>query len=115
MAFKKKKLSIQKKLKTKYTRKKTYAKKNKRGIFVKKFIFLSLSIAILFAALLSLILYQKYLKDLPNVGELQDLEIAQASTIYDKEGNELYKIFKEKRTYIDYDKIHSHMVNAIVA
>jgi membrane carboxypeptidase/penicillin-binding protein len=45
-------------------------------------------------------MYNKYIKDLPSVSQLENLEIAEASTIYDRNGKELYKIFKEKRTYV---------------
>jgi len=68
-----------------------------------------------FALILSLILYKKYIVDLPSVKELENLNIAQSSTLYDREWNELYKIFKENRTYIPYEKINPKMVNAIIS
>ncbi|MBT3729642.1 hypothetical protein HOF65_03030 [bacterium] len=49
------------------------------------------------------------------MGELQDLQIAESSIIYDREGNELYKIFKEKRTYVPFEDISENMINAIIA
>lgn len=68
-------------------------------------------IAILFIA----VVYQKYIVWLPDVKSLENLDIAQASTIYDKDGGELYKVYKEKRTYIPYEDISENMVHAIVA
>lgn len=64
---------------------------------------------------LSLVLYKKYLSDLPSVQEMEKLEFAEASTIYDKNGIELYKIFKEKRTYVTFEEINKNMINALVA
>lgn len=65
--------------------------------------------------ILSLVLYKKYLSDLPSVQEMEKLEFAEASTIYDKNWIELYKIFKEKRTYVNYEEINKNMINALVA
>ena len=62
-----------------------------------------------------LILYKKYIEPLPSINELEKLEIAEASIIYDRNWNELYKVFEEKRTYQDYENISNNMVNAIVA
>ncbi len=60
-------------------------------------------------------LYQKYLADLPWTQELKDLEIAETSIIYDKDGGELYNVFVEKRTYVDFSKISDNIVNALIA
>jgi membrane carboxypeptidase/penicillin-binding protein len=46
---------------------------------------------------------------------MEKLEFAEASTIYDKNGIELYKIFKEKRTYVTFEEINKNMINALVA
>ena len=60
-------------------------------------------------------IYFKYIKDLPAISELENLEIAEASTIYDREWNELYKIFEEKRTYKKYEDINQNIIHALVA
>ena len=105
-------------IKTKYS---TVAKKirDKKWFFnsqnIVKIILYIVFLLALFSLLLSFILYKKYIVDLPSVTELENLDIAQSSTIYDREWNELYKIFKENRTYIGYDDINQKMVNAIVA
>ena len=39
----------------------------------------------------------------------------EATTIYDRDWNELYKIYSEKRTYVSYENINKNMINAIVA
>ena len=69
----------------------------------------------LFWVLILYIVYQKYLTDLPDVTELENLQISQSSIIYDRDGNELYRIFDENRTYVDFDQISPNIINAIVA
>ncbi len=113
-------INWKRRIKTIYTnraRKKStsYKPKNKKPIWVLKFLLYSIIVFIIIWLLWTLVLYKKYISDLPSVTELENLDIAEASTIYDREWNELYKIFKEKRTYIEYDMINKNMVNAIVA
>ncbi len=63
------------------------------------------------------LLYQKYIRPLPPITELKNMEndLAQTSTIYDRKWNILYNIYKEKRTYIGFSDINKNMINAIVA
>lgn len=61
------------------------------------------------------IVYEKYIKPLPSIKDLENIDIAESSIIYDKNWGELYKVYKEKRTYINYDSISKNMVHAIVA
>lgn len=81
------------------------------GKFLKYTIFWTSLVFILLVG----IVYEKYIKPLPSVTELENINIAESSIIYDKDGNELYKIYKEKRTYVPYDQISPNMVHAIVA
>ncbi|NDK09838.1 penicillin-binding protein [Candidatus Gracilibacteria bacterium] len=62
-----------------------------------------------------IVLYQKIIAPLPSISELENLEISESSTIYDREGGELYSIFQEKRRYVTFDAINKNMINAIVA
>jgi len=103
-------------LKTTYTKKVSYAKTKARTDknWLKIVVYI-ISFFLVLGFLLALILYTKYIKDLPKVSELENLEIAESSVIYDKDWEVLYKIFKEKRTYVEFDKIWKNMVNAIVA
>lgn len=115
MAFEKKKIQPRR-LKTKYTKRKyTKKKKQNSGSLVFKFIIYTLSFFVLSSFLWWLVIYTKYIKDLPSVNELENLEIAEASTIYDRNGKELYKIYKEKRTYVPFEDINKNMINALVA
>jgi len=65
--------------------------------------------------ILGFILYDKYLANLPSIREFENFEVAETSVIYDRNGVELYKIYKEKRTYIPYEDISTNMINALVA
>ena len=65
-----------------------------------------------------LIIYLYYLKlvlPLPNVSDLKNIKVAESSIIYDRNWWELYKIYSENRTYVNYDYINKNMINAIVA
>lgn len=109
------KKNFRKSFKRNYSKRK-YSKKSKSNwTNILKFIaFLFVSFLIISLVWVA-ILYKKYIEPLPPVESLKDMEIAEASTIYDRDWNELYKIFKENRTYITYDQISKNMVNAIVA
>ncbi|MDQ7022263.1 MAG: transglycosylase domain-containing protein [Candidatus Gracilibacteria bacterium] len=61
------------------------------------------------------VLYYKMIVPLPPVTKLREMSIPQSSEIYDRDGNLLYSVFKEKRTYVEYEKINKNMINAIVA
>ena len=101
-------------IKTNYTKKISYAKKsNSKSIW--KIIIYIIIFFLTLTFFIWLILYTKYIKDLPKISELENLEIAESSVIYDKNWWVLYKIFKEKRTYVNFDEIWKNMVNAIVA
>jgi len=61
-------------------------------------------------------LYEYVVRQLPDIDELKNMTVKEASTLYDRNGRELYTFFSsEKRTYVTYDEISKHMVNAIVA
>lgn len=70
---------------------------------------------LLFWVLGLFVLYQKVIAPLPSIKELENIEIAESSVIYDRDWNELYKIFEEKRTYVNYDQINKNIINALVA
>lgn len=105
---------IRRKLKTNYTKKFSYSKKIGEKSIGKIIIYI-IWFFIALGFLIWLVLYAKYIKDLPKISELENMEIAESSVIYDKDWNVLYKIFKEKRTYVGFDEISKNMVNAIVA
>ena len=105
-------------LKTTYTKKNNKTSKVLRkkwwNIFLNIMIY-SILFFIVFSIILTTVLYQKYISDLPLVSNLENLAIAESSIIYDREWNELYKIFKEKRTYVQFEDINLNMINAIIA
>ena len=98
-----------------YRSKKKINRKKINKPFIIKFILYTLFFFTLFTVIFIVVLYQKYIADLPSVKDLQNIEISQSSTIYDKDGGELYNIYKEKRTYVDFEDINKNMINAIVA
>lgn len=104
-------------LKTNYSRlKKKISQKSKyKWKSILKFVIYIGIFFVFFTALLLMVLYFKYIKDLPSTKELEDLNIAESSIIYDRNWDELYKIFKEKRTYVNYENISQNMVNALVS
>lgn len=66
--------------------------------------------------LFSMYIYFVYIHTLPSIKKLEQIDIPEASVIYDREWNQLYTLFwEEKRTYVNYDKISPNMVNAIVS
>ncbi len=68
-----------------------------------------------FILFLLIVVYIKYIVPLPDVKDLEKLNLAKSSIIYDRDWNELYKIYKENRTYVNYENISSNMINALVS
>lgn len=58
-----------------------------------------------------------FLHDIPSIEKIADWNYFRESTvIYDKDGNEIYSIFKDgKRTYVWYDAISDSIKNAIIS
>lgn len=106
-------------LKTTYAKKIREKTKNilnlkTQNIYLKVLIYTLVFFSV-FSVLLSTVLYFKYISGLPSISELENLEISESSIIYDRDWNELYKIFKEKRTYVPFEDINKNMINAIVS
>ena len=100
-------------LSTKFKKIKKVEKKKSTKSAIKIIIYV-ITFFIIVWFLFIIVLYNKYLKDL-NVEQLKDYQIAETSIFYDRNWKELYKLYKEKRTYVDYEKISKHIVNALVA
>lgn len=54
-------------------------------------------------------------KDLPDVSQIKNLTLSQATIITDKNGQELYKIFDENRQFVALEEVNQYMIDAIVA
>ena len=52
---------------------------------------------------------------LPDYRKLADYKPKQVTIITDKDGNRLGEIYTERRTYVPYDKLPTHVVNAFIA
>ncbi len=58
----------------------------------------------------------QYGQNLPNVSELKTRSFAETTTIYDREGNVLYKIFgEENRKYVPLSQINTKVIDATIA
>lgn len=56
------------------------------------------------------------LRGIPSITTLIDNPLSESTIIYDKNGNELYKLFRDgKRTYIPYEEISPDIIDAIVS
>jgi len=119
MSFQKRRIKSSKKTplykKKAYKKKKNFEKNKKKKVFIWKIILWFFVFFLILLILGFFILYKKYIEPLPGIEELEQQEIAEASIIYDRDGNELYKIFEEKRTYKNFDQINENMINALVA
>ena len=62
-----------------------------------------------------LLYYLWVILSLEDVEDLKTLSMPKTSIIYDRDWGELYKIYSEKRTYVDFEHINTNMVNAIIA
>ncbi|QFR39440.1 hypothetical protein A9Q91_04395 [Candidatus Gracilibacteria bacterium 28_42_T64] len=96
-------------------------KQNKKCFIDKKNIIFKLIVLLLCFLILSLIclfLFLSYLKSIgpfPDVKAYKTIPMHESSVIYDRNGVELYKIYSEKRTYVDYEDININMIHAIIA
>jgi hypothetical protein len=87
MAFQKRKLDTQNKKtyrKPSSTKKKIGVKKPKRSIILRLFGW-SLFFLFFFGCIAGFILYKKVIEPLPSINELENIDIAEASIIYDRE------------------------------
>ncbi len=115
VSFKTKKINNSSWIKRKYTRRKL--KKNKKTLtkIILKILLFLVILWTLWVLIAGTVLYFKIIKPLPPVTKLREMAIPQSSEIYDRKWNLLYSVFKEQRTYVEFDKINKNMINAIVA
>lgn len=98
----------------KIIRKRKYTRKSNKDL--KKFIFIAWGWFLGLIVLFFLFIYVVYIVPLPSIKKLEQIDIPEASVIYDRTWKQLYTLFgDEKRTYVDYEKISPNMVNAIVS
>lgn len=92
--------------------KKVENRKSTKSI-IKMIIYIFLFFIIIWFLLL-IVVYNKYFRPL-SVEDLKNLQIAESSILYDRNWKELYKIYTENRTYVDYKDISKNIVNWLVA
>jgi len=96
-------------------KRKVYKKKRTFTKYLLKFLLFLLLFWFISVVVWWYILYDKIIKPLPDIRGLSEITLPKSSTIYDRNGEVLYKVFKEKRTYVEFDKINKNMINAIIA
>lgn len=108
--FKKEKLRI-------WVFKKVYLERKNKKNANGKYIILYVSLLVFFLGSFSvIILIIYYLYDVPAISGIESDALPESSVIYDRNGGELYNLYnKEKRTYVPYGQISSHMRDAIIS
>lgn len=78
---------------------------------------LYLSITLASFAFLSIIaVYFVFLHGLPSIDSIEKDVLPESTVIYDRNGGELYKLYREeKRTYVTYSEVSQRMKDAIIA
>lgn len=88
--------------------------KKVEGPFKKIMRVLGIGLGLVFLFVLAL--YLTFGRDLPDVGKLKDMNFAETTHIYDRNGHELYRIYgSENREYVKLSEISPYMVHAIIA
>jgi len=96
-------------------RKKKRGRPKKRKIFWK----LILALFVVFVIVPSIIWYMRFKKNildkLPDISKIENVVFSQTTTITDRNGVVLYKVFNENRRYVSLDKISPNIQNALIA
>ena len=90
-------------------KRKVYKKKRTFTKYLLKFLLFLLIFWSLSVWVWAYILYNKIIKPLPDIKTLADIKLPKASTIYDRNWEVLYSVYKEKRTYVEFEKISKNI------
>lgn len=63
----------------------------------------------------SVLFYVYIIRELPDLSKVESLTLSQTTTITDRNGEVLYRVFEENREYVSLSKISISMQNAIIA
>ncbi|MCX7943183.1 MAG: PBP1A family penicillin-binding protein [Deltaproteobacteria bacterium] len=80
-----------------------------------KFVLIILTIFILMVLNIGLAIYLYYSKDLPKIQTLKDYNPPIITNIYDRNGTPIFRLYNQRRTIIDIEKLPKHVVNAFLA
>ncbi|MBD3270772.1 hypothetical protein GF376_04555 [Candidatus Peregrinibacteria bacterium] len=102
------------------SKKKRYSKKilTRTQVFLKiiKWISILILVILVLIAGVAAYIWFMYGQDLPDVQELKTKTFAETTTIYDREGNILYKIYgEENRKYVPLNEINQNVIDATIA
>ena len=98
-------------------RKRRISRSKKSSVWKVVIVLLVIVLSFLILGFLSFLMMISYFsRDLPDISNLSNFLLNQSSTIYDREGNELYTIHgEENRKYISLSEIPDHFQKAIIA
>ncbi len=75
-----------------------------------------LAVLVLIAVIFGIVIFSIWGKDLPDVRKLKAASFAETTTIYDRAGNPLYKIYgEENRTYLPLESINRKVIDATIS
>lgn len=81
-----------------------------------KWLFIVVGSLLLLVLIFVITVYLIWGQDLPDVRHLKDASFAETTTIYDREGNVLYRIFgDENRTYVSLEDINNNVIDATIS
>ncbi len=86
---------------------------NTRGFI--KIILILFFLIILIAVNTILVIYIYYSSDLPKIQSVKDYKPLTTTEIYDRNGELLYRLYNQKRTLCDVEKLPRHVINAFLA
>jgi len=81
--------------------------KNRKNILIWVWVFFVLIFAIWFT--------KNVIQGMPDITQIKNMVFSESTTIEDRNGKVLYKLYKENREYIPFSGISQNMVNAIIA
>jgi membrane peptidoglycan carboxypeptidase len=81
-----------------------------------KWLFIIVGSLLLLAIILVVTVYMVWGQNLPDVRELKEANFAETTTIYDRNGNVLYRIYgDENRTYVPLENINQNVIDATIS
>ncbi len=81
-----------------------------------KWLLILIGLSVLAAAGGVYYIWINFAQDLPNVKDLKNMTFAETTTIYDREGNILYKIYgEENRAFVPLEEINRNVIDATIS
>lgn len=87
---------------------------NRTGFIIKIFLIIFLVIFLLIINTL-LLIYIYYSQDLPKIYTIKDYKPITTTEVYDRNGVILYRLYNQKRTVVDIERLPKNVINAFLA